>query len=335
MFKSLLLISTLLLPGLALAADNKIPAGYDTWETVGHGLTFMSFADEPIPADFFCEGCEAFSGRIDFEGVPLATNPPGLFARTDTVIERLDDAEFKGDVAFARIRVKAMHLRAEQLLTNRAGTWDVHVGLAEEQPITTIDFNKRDENTGTFNAELVLNVRLTFINQNDPTAVRALERTVHFTDFDQTPYSLLKEPELEGPTWIGKRARSEVFSFEVDTDGDGLPDSPMEFSFESLQYLTTNLDFEQTNYTFDELLSHVDPTHIHSNKSTQITGDKGKLAGLSAGVDHTNREIGPLDEQAGELDPVVLLRKIQDLERRGMLTQPAEQILADVLEDMR
>ena len=317
MSRSLFAIVILLCAGLLTAADNnKIPAGYDTWETVGSGLTFMSFASEPIPAGFFCDGCEAFKGRIDFDGVPIATNPPGLFVRTDTIIERLDDAYFADGSAFSRLRVKALHLQSEELLFNEAGAWDVRVGLAEEQPITTIDFNKRNDSSGTFYADLVLTVRMTFTNADDSDDVRVLERTVHFTEFNQFPYTIVDLPTDEGPTRFGKRSRADVYSFEVDTDADGQPDSPMTFTFESLQFLSQSVEFTGY-YTIDELASHQDPEHEHATRSTSIGNDKDKLDNLTAGVDRTGLEIGPLDDRGGELDPAILQRTLEQRERDG------------------
>jgi len=322
MLRSMFAIAVLLCAGLTLASDNRIPAGYDTWVTIGSGLTFMSFDEEPIPAGFFCDGCEAYTGRINFEGVPLATNPPGLFGYTDTVIERLDEAVFDGDTAFARIRVKALHLRSQQTLVNEAGSWDVRVGLADEQPITTIDFNKQSSNRGTFNAELVLTVELTFINQDDPSQVRMLERTVHFTEFEDHPYT-----QIDTPTRVDKRVRHQSVTFEVDTDADGQPDSPVTLNPEGLQYLTQSI--EQTRYTQYEIASHYDPLHAHTTASTELNLDDTLRAGLGSGDN-----VGQIDS-IKILDPVIVLHKIRDLQRKGMLIETPKDVLEDVLSDLR
>jgi len=93
----------LTLSAFTFAADQRIPAGLDTWQTIGGGATQMTFADEPIPTDFFCDGSAAFSGRINFEGVPLATDPPGLFGRTDTIVQRIDDVVLEDGMGHSRL----------------------------------------------------------------------------------------------------------------------------------------------------------------------------------------------------------------------------------------
>jgi len=93
----------------ALALDSTIYNGIDLWTTRGDGATFADFATNPIPAGFFCAKSAAFSGRIPMQGVPLATGVPGVLGKTDTIVQRLDDAVFnKKGVAFTRLQVRAM-----------------------------------------------------------------------------------------------------------------------------------------------------------------------------------------------------------------------------------
>jgi hypothetical protein len=75
-----------------LAADRVIYNGIDLWRTMGNGSTFADFAKNPIPAGFFCARSEPFTGRIAFQGVPVATGTPGVLGKTDTLVQRLDDA---------------------------------------------------------------------------------------------------------------------------------------------------------------------------------------------------------------------------------------------------
>jgi len=190
----------------------------------------MSFHEEPIPADFFCAGSESYDGRINFEGVPLASYPEGAFGAVDTIVERLDDAFFdENGHAMSRLRVKAMHLQSRDEFENACGIWSVRAGLINEQPTTTITFDQIDELSGTFNAELVLSVRLTFTNVDNPEDVRMLDRTVHFTEFIDSPFGF--KPNLEnGPDMPGRvqgKRNAEVRQYMVDTDADGLPDSVM------------------------------------------------------------------------------------------------------------
>ena len=217
---------------ICVTASDDIPPGYHAFQTVGGGATHIDFETEPIPADFFCVGSEAYKGRIDFEGAPLATDPPGLFGRTDTIIERIDDAVFGADgTAVARVRVKALHLVNRAPLVNACGVWDARVGVTDRQPLTTMGFNRIDDETGTFSADLVLTVRFTFTNRDDPREQRILERTIHFTEFEDAPYVLRGPRPSDIPEIVrGKRHRGvldSADSFVVDSDADGLPDAVM------------------------------------------------------------------------------------------------------------
>ena len=58
----------------ALAGDNVIHKGVDIWMTVA-GFAKTSFADEPIPAGFFCKDSQPFTGVVVFKGGPLAVEP--------------------------------------------------------------------------------------------------------------------------------------------------------------------------------------------------------------------------------------------------------------------
>src|SRR5215203_899367 len=72
-----------------LAADPVIQRGIDTFVTPDNGTTSYDFAQNPIPAGFFCKSSKTFTGRVTLKGLPLATGTPGQLGRTDTVIERL------------------------------------------------------------------------------------------------------------------------------------------------------------------------------------------------------------------------------------------------------
>src|SRR6266852_1284881 len=93
----------------ALAAE-PVRKGVDLWMTVA-GRAQTSFADEPIPAGFFCAGSQPFTGTVTFKGVPLAVTPAKSLTGIDTVVRRLDDAVFdaKGE-ATTRIQLMALSL---------------------------------------------------------------------------------------------------------------------------------------------------------------------------------------------------------------------------------
>src|SRR6059058_4596981 len=91
----------------AFAAD-AIHNGVDLWMTVA-GFAQTSFANEPIPADFFCAGSQPFTGKVVFQGAPLAAAPAGSLGGIDTAVRRLEDAAFNAQgEATTRIQLLAL-----------------------------------------------------------------------------------------------------------------------------------------------------------------------------------------------------------------------------------
>lgn len=152
-----------LLAAPALTANPLVSSGSDLWVTPADGSSYTSFELEPLPAGFFCAGSEPFAGKITFKGAPLATQPLGLLGRTDTIVERLDDATFdEHGVATTRIQMRALSLVGIEPLRNECGTFHVSLTLAGEQPTTTMTIVKTHDQGGIYHAPLSLNVRITF-----------------------------------------------------------------------------------------------------------------------------------------------------------------------------
>src|SRR5215831_12925660 len=105
---ALIALVAALISGSPAFAGDAIHNGVDLWMTVA-GFAQTSFADEPIPAGFFCEGSKPFTGTVKFKGAPLAVEPAGSLGAIDTVVRRLDDAQFdaKGE-ATTRIQLMAL-----------------------------------------------------------------------------------------------------------------------------------------------------------------------------------------------------------------------------------
>jgi hypothetical protein len=221
-------LTTTLYAGGPEIKPKQVPAGFDLWQTVGGGATAMDFSEDPIPKGFFCEGSEAYTGKVKFEGVPLTTEPAGLLGVTDTVIERLDDAVFENDKATSRLRVKAINLTSRNPIQTSCGNWNLAVGLADgQQPLSTILYSKKDDFSGTFNATLKLTIEITFSNAEDPNDLRFLTRTIDFTEFHDTPFVLSpsKGRDLISRSEIAKKpldanAYSEPVFIDTNADGD-------------------------------------------------------------------------------------------------------------------
>lgn len=178
---------TLLCTALALIAlpaaalDPIVYNGSDLWITPGDGTTFADFSKFPVPADFFCSGSQPFAGKVIFEGVPLKTEPEGVLGSTDTIVQRLDDAVFdRTGFASTRIQMAAMEFRGIQAFKNECGTFDVGVVLEGEQPITEMRIYRDGLNHGHFEADISVNIRMTFTPVDHAGQQLSLDRNLAF-----------------------------------------------------------------------------------------------------------------------------------------------------------
>jgi hypothetical protein len=201
-----------------LAADSTVRRGVDLFTTAGDGRTFYDFAQNPIPAGFFCKSSKPFTGRVAFKGVPLATGAPGQLGGADTVIERLDDAVFDASGrATTRIRFRALSMVSTAPIKTACGSFHVYVSLGGQQRVTTMHLSRTQEGGGDFVAPLAVNARVTFVPVKPGTsqAARKLELATDFT-FPASPLP-----------WSFQRGAPEkgIGAVRVDTDGDLIPDT--------------------------------------------------------------------------------------------------------------
>lgn len=201
----------------ALAADRVIYNGIDLWRTFGDGFTFADFSKSPIPAGFFCYKAEPFAGRINFKGVPVATQVPGALGQTDTIVQRLDDAVFnKKGVAVTRIQVRSLNFESIAPVKTACGDFNVKVSLDGEQPITRMRIIRENEKGGRFVAPISVDVKISFTPVGRP-SVEPLEF-----------HKSLRFPAARNQRWASKpdsdgiQAKGFVL---VDTDGDRNPDT--------------------------------------------------------------------------------------------------------------
>jgi hypothetical protein len=211
---------SLLLASLPLSAATVIQHGVDVFTTLDDGKTFYDFSYSPIPAGFFCKGSKAFTGRVAFKGLPLATDPPGQLLGADTVVERLDDAAFDDrGIAATRVRFRALSLVSSAPIKTVCGAFHVYVSLGGKQRVTTMNIFRTQEGGGNFTAPLAVDARLTFIPVKPPRNkdTRKLELTQILT-FPDTPL-----PWSLAEIVPAKRTGTVT----VDTDGDLIPDAPL------------------------------------------------------------------------------------------------------------
>jgi hypothetical protein len=199
----------------AASAQNIIKKGVDVFQTTeparspGH-VTVVNFALTPVPAGFFCLGSAPFTGKIELVGVPLTTDPPGVAANGDIVVERLKDGTLGAPIP---VVVRALRLTGSRLLdiTCSSGPtkWRVDVCLCGEQPTTEI-VARSDQSCGCghFSGTLTLDICLRFTEVADargPVANGKVagplkqEVKLKITDMPWCPRPGRGEPVIAGP----------------------------------------------------------------------------------------------------------------------------------------
>jgi hypothetical protein len=199
-----------------LAADRGITNGIDLWKTPGDGTTFADFSKQSIPAGFFCNKSEAFTGKIVFRGVPIATANPGALGTTDTIVQRLDNAAFnKRGVATTRIQVRAMQFESVAPIQTACGLFNAYVKLDGDQPVTTMRIVRDNEKGGRFYAPISVDIKMTF----QPVG-RVTTETFEIR-------KSLRFPPAKNAVWTANLKPSTVLTgfVKVDTDGDGVADT--------------------------------------------------------------------------------------------------------------
>lgn len=190
-----------------------IRQGVDLWTTVGDGMTFASFEEDPIPAGFFCDRSQPFTGKIAFRGAPIPAEPAGALGPIDTIVRRLDDAELDAEGhAKTRIQLLALNLESVEPIDTGCGLFDVAVSLEGEQPTTEMEIRRDSPEGGTYSAPLALRTKIVFTQVTDPTTSRRLAWPVKLDAASNSVWSYDRNKRYQGAVW-------------VDTNGDRRPDS--------------------------------------------------------------------------------------------------------------
>lgn len=198
----------------AFGAD-AIHNGVDLWMTVA-GFAQTSFANEPLPAGFFCEGSQPFTGTVKFKGAPLKVEPAGSLGAIDTIVRRLDDAKFnaKGE-ADTRIQLMALSLVSTKPIETSCGKYDVAVSLTGRQPVTLMKIFQSDAFGGTYSAPLELNVKAVFTPvDGNKSARREITRRLDLGPGTHSVWAYVNLPRYKQ-------------GVRVDTNGDGKADTAL------------------------------------------------------------------------------------------------------------
>ncbi|HEX9944117.1 MAG TPA: hypothetical protein VGG03_19060 [Thermoanaerobaculia bacterium] len=211
-------LTLLVLAAVPALAAETVQSGADLWHTTT-GFTFTSFAQEPIPAGFFCERSKPFNGTVNMKGVPLATAPAGALADIDTIVRRLDAVSFndKGE-GTTRIQLMALSLASAKPVETECGSYDVTASLAGEQPVTEMKIVRTSDNGGYYVAPLDLNVRLVFTPVSGKGERRELTNRVSLGPGTTSVWAYAKGAAAK----LTVRREGTV---RVDTDGDRVPDA--------------------------------------------------------------------------------------------------------------
>lgn len=215
--RSLLLLSCLaLLAATPLLAEDVVYSGVDAFHTVA-AKTFADFANNPIPAGFFCAGSAAFAGKIQLKGVPLAVEPANALGGADTLFLRLDDAAFDQEgLAHTRLQIQALSLAGVRTLRNECGQYRVRVVLDGEQPISPrhhMTLVRENERGGYFLSEFQVRYKVSFVPVGGGPA-RELVRTSRFSGGADHKWA-----------YLNSKQGAFAGSVKVDTNGDGKPDA--------------------------------------------------------------------------------------------------------------
>jgi hypothetical protein len=213
--RTLALLALLVLASaLPAAAGEVVYAGLDGYRTVAE-RTYTDFERNPIPAGFFCPTSPAFTGKVRFRGLPIATTPANALDGADTVFARLDDATFDArGVAETRLQMQALSLVSTEPIKTGCGKYLVYVTLHGEQPISPahhMRITKDNPLGGYFLAEFRIQYKLTFVPLNAARAQLELVRTSLFVAGSDH-------------RWVMGETTKAASAVRVDTNNDGLPD---------------------------------------------------------------------------------------------------------------
>lgn len=254
----ILLVTALLLSLSPLsAADNTvIKRGIDVFSTPANGKTFYDFAQNPIPAGFFCATSAAFTGRVAMRGLPIETQTPGQLRGADTIVERLDDAAFGRDgVATTRIRMRALSLVSISPIRTSCGAFHVYVRLADRQRVTTMRIDRTNPRGGTFSAPVAVDALLSFVPVRGRNP-RKLEMAGSFN-----------LPQIDIPWSVeGGPGMKRVTSAIVDTNGDMKPDTRLAGTSNFAPgWSPDNIkgNYGSSCYTCEPPICHEDPSCAH------------------------------------------------------------------------
>jgi Thrombospondin type 3 repeat len=166
--------TSLLTPVLVVASYSTSVRSDDVLQ--GHDLfltkpgTSISFASDPIPANFFVSGSAAFNGNVNLQGVSLGSYLGVETGNMDTIVERLQDAVLPLPYPTSDtidIELVALSLEGVDPIQIDEGdavrAWSLLVTLSPSTPSTgTMTITHQTTDGGEFDTSFDVNAFLTF-----------------------------------------------------------------------------------------------------------------------------------------------------------------------------
>jgi hypothetical protein len=177
--RTLLVLAVVLLavvPGLPLAAQDKPQgSGFDFLRTAPQGSSFSFSGDFSIPAGFFGDSYERFSGTVKLKGVPIGSFRNSKTGDADVIIERktrLAPAAKYPSEQKTEIEIAALSLQSAAPIRVRVGKktelWDVKVEQSPSHPSTgSINIKQSNARGGSADLELAVYPLFTFTRRGD------------------------------------------------------------------------------------------------------------------------------------------------------------------------
>lgn len=140
------------------ASPVTVNAGYDTFTTPDNAQTYDDFSSHPIPAGFFGEGSEEFTGRVTFKGgAPIDQS---RFGTADTVIERKQSVQVPGDTNLDVVGISFVSVSPITVKYAKGSTTcNVSVG---KSTVKASDGAMHFNADGTFTSKLTIYPKYTF-----------------------------------------------------------------------------------------------------------------------------------------------------------------------------
>lgn len=158
-----------------------LPAGYDLFETDPQQTQFDFGGLGGLPADFFAPGSQPFNGTIKLCGRQLGSFGGHDVGDADTVVQRLGAMTLPGPGSSATVPIELVQLNLVSCepITVQVGTqaqiWDVQVDLSPTQRSQgTMTVHQAGANGGTFDSQLLVLPRFTFIGPGGATQTKDL-----------------------------------------------------------------------------------------------------------------------------------------------------------------